>query len=134
VSNKWETTRDVVRLAARVRTLLMVGVLGALITVVFGATLESVHRSEPPPPPSQLESGGVSTVERTDALRPARVASAETLYLLLLGAALLCIAAGLKAVAPEGGAASERGDRRAITEHLEPTAAIRAASATSTTR
>jgi hypothetical protein len=132
VSNERETKGHAMRLPARVKTLVMVGVLGALITVVSGATLEAMQRPEAPSAASQLTSSSAGVVVAAEPANPPRRVAPETLYLLLLGAMLLCVAAGVSAVSSGDSTGARAGERGAGS--IEPAAVIHAASAASSTR
>ena len=134
MSDKRVSVGEGVRLLTKARTLLLVCMLGALVTVVFGATVEEMQRSEPPTAISHVGSGDAGVAAQADAQFAARVTSSETLYLLLLGVMLLCVAAGLSAVATGDGTDGRRTSDRVVSTRLKPSAVIHAAGATSTTR
>lgn len=129
MSYESETKVEVMRLPARIKTLVMVGVLGALITVVFVATLEAMQRLEPASGQSQLASEGGVVVAAAGTTSASRAVAPETLYLLLLGAMLLCVAAGVSTLA-SGNTVSASSGTHGAAGHIEPSAVIHAASST----
>ena len=119
-----------VRLLARTKALMLVGVLGTLITLVFAATLDRAQGSEPA---SAMARSGATAATAAGETTAVRQAPTETLLLALLGSMLLCVAAGIRALAPSGGEGDRAGEARTVVDGLDTPAAVRTASATSTT-
>jgi hypothetical protein len=132
VSNQREILYRAVPPTPRAKSLVVVGVLGALILLISVVAFERVLRSEPPSTgPQQTASVPVAAVHPV-ATAPARSVSTETLLLLLLGAGLFCAAAAVKVLARDlEPSAPIRA--HAASDELEAGGVVRTARATGTT-